>query len=136
MGCPLKNSRKGGILYCDTEVWEDPRRNIRLFGIIRRDSPEWKEFYTKRQAVERVFQVAEAVEAARASLPAGPTDDHAARPYGDADLPGYGPGETAGRSKPGHPLGWSSGSPNVFGPSRYPLAADRNKITPNPKPSQ
>ena len=55
-GCHLKNSNKGGVLYCDSEVWEDPSNNLRLFGRIRRDSLEWKDHYRKRQAIERVFK--------------------------------------------------------------------------------
>ena len=55
-GCHLAGTMKGGIIHCDTEVWEDPRRNIRLFGAIRRDGPEWQTLYSKRQAIERVFK--------------------------------------------------------------------------------
>ncbi len=55
-GCHLVGSLKGGSRHCDTEVWEDPTRDIRLFGVLRRDSPEWKALYTKRQAIERVFK--------------------------------------------------------------------------------
>ena len=56
VGCHLATSTRGGIRHCDTEVWEDPKRDIRLFGAVRRDSPEWKELYGRRQAVERVFK--------------------------------------------------------------------------------
>ena len=55
-GCRLAGSMSGGIRHCDTEVWEDPTRNVRLFGAIRRDGPEWKALYAKRQAIERVFK--------------------------------------------------------------------------------
>ena len=55
-GCHLAGSNRGGILHCDDEVWEDPRQNIRLFGVIRRDSPGWKALYAKRYAIERVFK--------------------------------------------------------------------------------
>ena len=55
-GCRLAGSMRGGIRHCDTEVWEDPTRNVRLFGAIRRDGPEWKVLYAKRQAIERVFK--------------------------------------------------------------------------------
>ena len=54
-GCHLKGSRQG-VLYCDSEVWEDPAANIRLFGKIRRAGPEWKALYRKRYAIERVFK--------------------------------------------------------------------------------
>ncbi len=30
--------------------------NIRLFGLIRRNSPEWNALYSKRQAIKRVFK--------------------------------------------------------------------------------
>ena len=55
-GCHLAGSMRGGIRHCDTEIWEDPSKNIRLFGAIRRDGPEWKALYAKRQAIERVFK--------------------------------------------------------------------------------
>ena len=55
-GCHLSGTMRGGVRHCDTEVWEDPARNIRLFGILRRGSQEWKDLYTKRQAIERVFK--------------------------------------------------------------------------------
>ena len=55
-GCHLKNSFKGGTRHCLDWVWEDPTKDLRLFGIIRRDGPEWKAHYVKRQAIERVFK--------------------------------------------------------------------------------
>ena len=55
-GCHLVASMRGGIHHCDSESWEDPARDIRLFGVIRRGGPEWKALYAKRQAVERVFK--------------------------------------------------------------------------------
>ena len=55
-GCHLKGSNRGGIRHCDTETWEAPERNIRLFGVLRRDSPEWQGLYAKRQAIERTFK--------------------------------------------------------------------------------
>ena len=54
--CHLKGSNKGGITYCDSEVWQDPSSNIRLFGKIRRGSPGWKAHFRERQAIERVFK--------------------------------------------------------------------------------
>ena len=53
-GCHLA-SRKGAH-YCKDEVWEDPTKNLRLFGVIRRQSTEWKAYYRKRQGIERVFK--------------------------------------------------------------------------------
>ena len=55
-GCHLKDSKRGGIRHCDTEVWEDPTQNLRLFGVVRRDSQEWRNLYARRQAIERVFK--------------------------------------------------------------------------------
>ena len=55
-GCHLAGTMIGGVRHCDTEVWEDPSDNIRLVGVIRRDSQEWKDLYVKRQAIERVFK--------------------------------------------------------------------------------
>ena len=47
-GCHLADSMSGGIRHCDSQVWEDPSQNIRLFGVVRRGSQEWKDLYTKR----------------------------------------------------------------------------------------
>ena len=55
-GCHLAGTMRGGVIHCDTEVWEDPAKNIRLFGVVRRGSQEWKDLYAKRQAIERVFK--------------------------------------------------------------------------------
>lgn len=57
-GCSLANSTAGLAPHCRDEVWEDPAasRNLRLFGPIRRASPEWKGLYAKRQSVERTFK--------------------------------------------------------------------------------
>ena len=53
-GCHL--ATRPGVHHCSDEVWEDPTRNIRLFGVLRRDSEEWKALYAKRQAIGRVFK--------------------------------------------------------------------------------
>ena len=55
-GCDLAGTTAGMVLRCDDEVWEDPAQNPRLFSPIRRQSPEWKALYTKRQAIERTFK--------------------------------------------------------------------------------
>ncbi len=55
-GCPLKDTRKGGTAYCGDEVWEDPAQDLRLFGKLRRNSPEWKAYYRQRYSIERVFK--------------------------------------------------------------------------------
>ncbi|MCE2465362.1 MAG: transposase [Dehalococcoidia bacterium] len=62
-GCHLKDSKVGMTTHCDTEVWEDPTRNLRLFGPphIRREGKEWKVLYAKRQGIERIFRSLKAV---------------------------------------------------------------------------
>ena len=56
-GCDLNGTMRSGAYFtCDDEVWQDPHENIRVFGAIRREGPEWKVMYTKRQAIERVFK--------------------------------------------------------------------------------
>ena len=54
-GCQLKNRK--GVVYCRDEYWvKQDKDNPRLFGPVRRDSPEWKAIYRQRQSVERVFK--------------------------------------------------------------------------------
>ena len=55
-GCTLKARNSVAMVYCDAESWEDPTRDIRLFGTIRKDSDEWKNLYRKRYSVERSFK--------------------------------------------------------------------------------
>ena len=55
-GCHLARSFTGGTRHCDDWTWENPAEDIRMFGVIRRDSPEWKALYRQRQAIERVFK--------------------------------------------------------------------------------
>ena len=55
-GCHLADSNKGGVLHCDAEVWEDPMRNPRVSGPLRRGTQEWKDLYVMRQAIERIFK--------------------------------------------------------------------------------
>ncbi len=45
-----------GRRYCNQEVWENRSDNLRLFGPIRRGSPERNDLYGLRQSVERVFK--------------------------------------------------------------------------------
>ena len=54
-GCHLKPKSNGAWRYCDTDVWEDPMENLRIVGIVARQSPEWSWHYKKRQSVERLF---------------------------------------------------------------------------------
>ena len=92
-GCRLAGSMRGGIRHCDTEVWEDPARNIRLFGAIRRDGPEWKALYAKRQGHREGVQVDEGVETAGAALCPGATADHPSRHDVGTGLSSHGAGE-------------------------------------------
>lgn len=42
---------------CEGEHWVNPMRDIRLFGTICRVSPEWKQYYGMRYAIERIFKL-------------------------------------------------------------------------------
>ena len=55
-GCHLKQKNSGAMLYCDFDTWEDPTRDIRLFGTIRKASEEWRSLYRRRYYVERGFK--------------------------------------------------------------------------------
>jgi len=50
----LKNRK--GVRYCHSEIWENRKDNPRVFGPVRRGSPEWKRLYRLRWSVERVFK--------------------------------------------------------------------------------
>ena len=53
-GCKLEG--RLGVRYCRDQLWENRQDNSRLFGPVRRGSPEWKELYSLRQSVERLFK--------------------------------------------------------------------------------
>ena len=56
-GCHLKDSTQGGTRHCDTVITENPLDNLRVFGgKTRRNTPEWKERYARRQSIERIFK--------------------------------------------------------------------------------
>ena len=55
-GCHLLGSTQGGTRHCDIEYAQDPLEDIRLFGVIRRQSPEWKALYGKRWVIEQLFK--------------------------------------------------------------------------------
>ncbi len=55
-GCHRRDSTRGGIRHCDTEYWQDPAEDIRLFGVIRRQSRQSKEWYGKRWQIEQIFK--------------------------------------------------------------------------------
>ena len=54
-GCHLL-AAKSGIRHCDTEYWQDPTEDLRLFGVIRRQSRQWKDLYGKRWKIEQTFK--------------------------------------------------------------------------------
>lgn len=54
-GCPLKK-HKIGVHYCADEIWETGEGNLRLFGLVRRDSQEWRDAYTLRWSIERCWK--------------------------------------------------------------------------------
>ena len=55
-GCHFKNSLTGGIKHCDFKTWEHPRQNLRFFSWIPRHTKTWKDLYSQRQAIERMFK--------------------------------------------------------------------------------
>ena len=57
-GCRLKVKGTKAIRHCDDWSWEDPADDLRVLGIVARQSPEWRKHYTKRWAVERWFRSA------------------------------------------------------------------------------
>ena len=44
------------VVAPQSEVWEDPSKNIRLFGVIGRDGPEWKSPHSKRWGIDGVLK--------------------------------------------------------------------------------
>ena len=53
-GCPMVARR--GVRYCDDEQWVHWQDEPRLVSPIRRNSQDWKDLYSLRQSVERVFK--------------------------------------------------------------------------------
>ena len=47
---------KSGLRHCDTEYWPDPTEDLRIFGVIRRQSRRWKKLYGKRWKIEQTFK--------------------------------------------------------------------------------
>ena len=54
-GCHLKQNGTKAVLHCQDEVWEDPQNNLRVLGIVSRQSREWKSLYRLRGSIERLF---------------------------------------------------------------------------------
>lgn len=59
--CPAEGcDRKGKSAFnrCDDSHWEDPMDNLRVIGIVARQSKTWRDLYRRRQGVERYFSSA------------------------------------------------------------------------------
>ena len=95
-GCHLLGSR-GGVKYCDDEVWEDPRGNIRLFGVLRRDSPGVEGAVRQAPDHRAHLQEHETEPPAGAPLYQGAPHDPASCPDVHAGLPGDRAGRRPGR---------------------------------------
>ena len=54
-GCDLKQNGTKAVLHCQHEVWEDPQNNLRILGIVARQSKQWKSLYKLRGSIERLF---------------------------------------------------------------------------------
>ena len=56
-GCHLAGRPVGTISRCDDEAWERPAPgHSGASELLRRDGPEWRGLYAKRQAIERCFK--------------------------------------------------------------------------------
>ena len=44
------------ITHCDSEVWEDPKNNLRVLGPLPRFTAAWKRLYSQRMSIERIFR--------------------------------------------------------------------------------
>ena len=54
-GCRLKGTSKLQR-YCEYEVWEDPKEQPRIVGILPRANPSWDRIYKMRMGIERIFR--------------------------------------------------------------------------------
>ncbi len=55
-GCLLKTQGTKATTHCDTEVWEDPKNNLRVLGPLPRFTAAWKRLYSQRMSIERIFR--------------------------------------------------------------------------------
>ena len=55
-GCLLKTGGTKATTHCDTEVWEDPKNNLRVLGPLPRFTAAWKRLYSQRMSIERIFR--------------------------------------------------------------------------------
>ena len=105
-GCVLKGRR--GVRYCDTEIWDKPDDDLRLFGPLRRENEEWRSLYSMRQRIERVFKGLResrhwSVTAYVATADQPPHDDVG------PGVPGDGPDPRAGRGGGGYAVDGEEG---------------------------
>ena len=56
-GCEKFNKGEGKSIFarCQDSHWEDPRDNLRVIGVVPRQSQLWRGLYRKRQGIERFF---------------------------------------------------------------------------------
>ena len=86
-GCHLKGKLSGGSHHCADWVFEDPKADLRLFGVIRRDGPEWKEYYAPETGNRTGIQIHEGVSEAGAALHPRSAADSATRPDEHSGVP-------------------------------------------------
>ena len=53
-GCQRKNQMRL-FPQCQDSHWENPEDNLRVIGVVARESPEWKRMYRQRPVIERGF---------------------------------------------------------------------------------
>ena len=98
-GCRLKEEGSKGWRHCDTEVWEDPMDNLRVVGIVARQSEEWDRHYAKRQSVERLFSSTKHSRLLDSHRFLGARESPAAHRHVHGGLSGDGVGQGAGRGQ-------------------------------------
>lgn len=54
-GCKRYRSGRSMVTRCQDSHWEDPADNLRVIGIVPRQSKEWRDKYKMRMGVERYF---------------------------------------------------------------------------------
>ena len=58
-GCErFKGGKRNIFVQCDSSHWEEPNDDLRVIGVVARQSEQWKDLYKKRQGVERFFGTA------------------------------------------------------------------------------
>ena len=58
-GCDrFRDGKRNLLVRCEDSHWEDPNDDLRVIGVVARQSEQWKALYRKRQGVERFFGTA------------------------------------------------------------------------------